>query len=154
MLLLVRIHLASKLTRVVMHGLEALTKLVLKSNLHWILDGRKRVVSPQRMLREANINTLARQRACDNCPRASLLSVHHSSKWHSNIKTEKRSTKQTTRSVFEKLLVSQNWLSNQKSINHHPMLSYLRQGKKKEFGWLQKEEAKDSKKTMKTGKHV
>jgi len=36
--------------------------------VQFTLDGRKRLVSPQRILEEANINTLARQHACDDLP--------------------------------------------------------------------------------------
>ena len=120
--------------------------------VQFTLDGRKRLVSPQRILSKANIDTLARQHACDDLPRASLLSVYHSSKRHTNTKTEKRSTQQTIRPVYKKLLASQNWVSNQKKIENHPMLTYLQEGREKEFGWLQKEEADASKKTITSGK--
>ena len=66
--------------------IERLMKMELKSNLHWMVG-----VSPQRILREANINMLARQFACDDHPQPSLLSVHYSSERHNNSQTEKRS---------------------------------------------------------------
>lgn len=76
------------------------------------LDGSMRLVSPQRILREANIDMLASQHACDNLHPASLLSMHHSGKLHKNTQTEKKSTQP----VYKTLLASQNWLSSQKKL--------------------------------------
>jgi hypothetical protein len=45
-------------------------------------------------------------------------------------------------------LASQNWLTNQKKIENHQILTYLREGREKEFGWLRKEDADASKKTI------
>ena len=58
--------------------------------VQFTIDGRRRLISPRRLLRDANIDTLARQWACDNLPRPSLLSIHHTSKRHNNRLTEKR----------------------------------------------------------------
>jgi hypothetical protein len=107
-------------------------------------DGRRRLVSPRRILREANIDTLARQRACDNLPCPSLLSIHHTSKRHNNRSTENRAILQQTRPVYKNLLLSQNW-SSHRNINKHPMLTYLLEGRENDFGWLRKEEAVSNK---------
>ena len=102
--------------------------------VQFTIDGRRRLVSPRRILRDANIDTLARQRACDNLPRPSLLSIHHASKRHNNRLAEKRTMQQETRPVYKFLLLSQNWSSN-RNISKHPMLTYLREGRENVLGW-------------------
>jgi hypothetical protein len=108
--------------------------------VQFTLDGRKRLVLPCRILREANIDVFARQRTCDNLPCPSLLSIHHSSKRHNNKSTERRATQQSTRSLYKKLLLPQNWPSC-KNFDNNPMLTYLQEGREKDSGWLRKEEA-------------
>ena len=108
--------------------------------VQFTLDGRKRLISPCRILQEANIDTFARQQLCDNLSCPSLLSIHHSSKRHNNRSTERRATQQSTQPVYKKLLSFQNW-SSSKNIDNHPMLTYLQEGREKDPGWLQKEEA-------------
>ena len=54
--------------------IEALTKC---EKVQFSLDGSKRMISSQRILREATIVTLAKQHACNDLPRAPLLSFHH-----------------------------------------------------------------------------
>ena len=70
--------------------------------------GGKKVVSPQRILREKNIDTVSRQRACDKVSRPSLLSTHHSSKRQTNA-TEKRDSMPIIRPVYQKLIESDCW---------------------------------------------
>ena len=102
--------------------------------------GGKKVVSPQRILREKNIDTVSRQRACDKVSRPSLLSTHHSSKRQTNA-TEKRASTTIIRPVYQKLIESDCWEQKKGNIDKHPMLSYLKSGRQKECGWLRKEEA-------------
>ena len=102
--------------------------------------GRKKVVSPQRILREKNIDTVSRQRACDKVSRPSFLSTHHPSKRQTNA-TEKRDYLPIIRPVFQKFIESDCWEQKKDHINKHPILTYLRSGRQRECGWLRKDEA-------------
>jgi hypothetical protein len=65
--------------------------------------------------------------------------------------TEARSASTTTRPVYKKLLDSSTWDAKKGRIDRHPMLSFLRQGRKqKEVGWPRKEEAEAQNKTLNT----
>ena len=105
------------------------------------IDNRVRIVSPQRIIRSAQLDTFARQRNCDGRPRASLLSVNHAIKQReSNPNVEARATGQRTRTIYKKLIEAQHWKpsSNNKLS---PLMTYLKKGRDKPFGWLRQEEA-------------
>jgi hypothetical protein len=70
--------------------------------------GGKKVVSPQRILREKNIDTVSRQHACDKVSCPSLLSTHHSSKRQTNA-TKKRDSTPIIQPVFQKIIKSDCW---------------------------------------------
>lgn len=113
--------------------------------VQYILKGKK-VVSPQRILKEKRLDTVSRQRACDKVSRPSLLSTFHSSKRKldtSTTTTEKRDESHSIRPVWKKLKDSKSWESQTKGrrIDRHPILAYLKAGQNKERGWLRREEA-------------
>ena len=100
--------------------------------------GGKKIVSPQRILREKNIDTISRQWACDKASSPALLSAHHACNRLNN-STEKGDPTTTIHTVYQKLIESEGWDISKKAIERHPIIAYLREGKKKEPGWLHKE---------------
>ena len=120
--------------------------------VRFTIDNRVRIVSPQRIIRSAHLDTFARQRNCDGRPRASLLSVNHAIKQReSNTNIETRAPGQMTRTIYKKLMEAQQWKPSSKS-KLSPLMTYLKKGRDKPFGWLRQEEADACNKTVSTNK--
>lgn len=120
--------------------------------VRFTIDNRVRIVSPQRIIRSAHLDTFARQRNCDGRPRASLLSVNHAIKQReSNTNIETRAPGQMTRTIYKKLMEAQQWKPSSKS-KLSPLMTYLKKGREKPFGWLRQEEADACNKTVSTNK--
>ena len=120
--------------------------------VRFTIDNRVRIVSPQRIIRSAHLDTFARQRNCDGRPRASLLSVNHAIKQReSNTNIETRAPGQMTRTIYKKLMEAQQWKPSSKS-KLSPLMTYLKKGRDKPFGWLRQEEADACNRTVSTNK--
>lgn len=115
-------------------------------------DGRKRLVSLQRILRQADINTLARQNSIMisfryNCSRFIIQGR--------DITINKQELYSTTMKLVYNTLIDSNWTSDHRKINDHPLLTNLWKRGEKDFGWLCKEEAETSNNTVKMDiKHI
>jgi len=90
----------------------------------------------------------------DEVPSRKQNKKHEESNLVTAVRATVNKSSDTIRPVYQKLLESAEWKSQKtKHIYQHPMLIYLRNGRKNnDSGWLRKEEASVRKKTIVEGK--
>jgi hypothetical protein len=72
---------------------------------------------------------------------AIILSIHHQSKRNEGATKEKRSAFPVQRPIWQKITAARDWREGKDPLGRHPVLTYLKNGRKKDFGWLRSEEA-------------